>query len=47
MSDDEPGQPGEPFVLPIEDSIDLHAFAPKDIPSVGFGATVVRLRRPE
>jgi dsDNA-specific endonuclease/ATPase MutS2 len=24
----------EPVVLPIEDSIDLHAFAPKDIPSV-------------
>jgi DNA-nicking Smr family endonuclease len=34
MSDDEPGQPEEAFVLPIEDSIDLHAFAPKDIPSV-------------
>ena len=25
---------GDPVVLPIEDSIDLHAFAPKDIPSV-------------
>jgi len=25
---------GEPIVVPIEDSIDLHAFAPKDIPSV-------------
>ena len=25
---------GEPVVLPIEDSIDLHAFSPKDIPSV-------------
>jgi DNA-nicking Smr family endonuclease len=24
----------EPVVLPIEDSIDLHPFAPKDIPSV-------------
>lgn len=24
----------EPVVLPIEDSIDLHAFSPKDIPSV-------------
>jgi len=24
----------EPVVVPIEDSIDLHAFAPKDIPSV-------------
>jgi DNA-nicking Smr family endonuclease len=26
--------PEDPVVLPIEDSIDLHAFAPKDIPSV-------------
>ena len=25
---------GEPVVIPIEDSIDLHAFSPKDIPSV-------------
>jgi DNA-nicking Smr family endonuclease len=25
---------GEPVVVPIEDSIDLHAFHPKDIPSV-------------
>lgn len=24
----------EPVVLPIEDSIDLHAFSPKDVPSV-------------
>jgi|SRR5918999_1613387 dsDNA-specific endonuclease/ATPase MutS2 len=24
----------EPIVLPIEDSIDLHAFRPEDIPSV-------------
>ena len=24
----------EPIVLPLEDSIDLHAFAPRDIPSV-------------
>lgn len=24
----------EPVVLPIEDSIDLHAFSPKDIPNV-------------
>jgi len=24
----------EPVVLPVEDFIDLHAFAPKDIPSV-------------
>lgn len=37
MSDDEPDKPDEsdaPVVLPIEDSIDLHAFAPKDVPSV-------------
>jgi DNA-nicking Smr family endonuclease len=37
VSDDEPDAPlpsHEPVVLPIEDSIDLHAFAPKDIPSV-------------
>lgn len=25
---------GEPVVLPITDSIDLHSFLPKDIPSV-------------
>lgn len=25
---------GEPVVVPIEDAIDLHAFHPKDIPSV-------------
>jgi DNA-nicking Smr family endonuclease len=31
----EPESPfSEPTVLPIEDSIDLHAFHPKDIPSV-------------
>ncbi|MBI4523785.1 MAG: Smr/MutS family protein [Deltaproteobacteria bacterium] len=24
----------EPVIVPIEDSIDLHAFSPKDIPSV-------------
>jgi DNA-nicking Smr family endonuclease len=30
MSDDEP----DPVVLPIEDSIDLHAFAPRDVRSV-------------
>lgn len=36
MRDDEPDEPDadEPVVLPIEDSIDLHAFAPKDVPSV-------------
>ena len=26
--------PDDPVVLPIEDSIDLHAFAPRDVPSV-------------
>ncbi|HKZ31315.1 MAG TPA: Smr/MutS family protein [Vicinamibacteria bacterium] len=31
MTDDDPD---EPVALPIEDSIDLHAFAPRDIPSV-------------
>jgi DNA-nicking Smr family endonuclease len=33
---DEPEAIGErdPVVLPIEDAIDLHAFAPRDIPSV-------------
>ena len=31
----EPESPfSEPIVLPIEDCIDLHAFHPKDIPSV-------------
>ena len=42
----------EPVELPIEDSIDLHAFAPRDIPSVveeyleqaaGLGFREVRL----
>jgi len=31
VTDDDPD---EPVALPIEDSIDLHAFAPRDIPSV-------------
>ena len=30
---DEPSE-DEPVIFPIEDSIDLHSFAPKDIPSV-------------
>jgi len=34
MSVEDPEASDEPLVLPIEDSIDLHAFAPKDIPSV-------------
>ena len=31
---EEPDERDEPVVVPIEDAIDLHAFAPKDIPSV-------------
>ena len=31
---EEPKDPEAPVVLPIEDSIDLHAFAPKDVASV-------------
>src|SRR5580765_4530224 len=31
---DEPDGPGDAHSVPIEDSIDLHAFAPRDIPSV-------------
>ena len=31
---DEPDEPGEDFVLPIEDFIDLHPFQPKEIRSV-------------
>jgi dsDNA-specific endonuclease/ATPase MutS2 len=31
---DEPEEHDAPVVVPIEDSIDLHAFAPKDIPAV-------------
>jgi DNA-nicking Smr family endonuclease len=31
---DEPKDPEAPVVLPIEDSIDLHAFAPKDVAAV-------------
>ncbi len=29
-----PDEPDEPVRVPIEDSLDLHAFAPRDIPSV-------------
>jgi len=29
----ESGEP-DPLILPIEDSLDLHTFAPRDIPSV-------------
>jgi len=34
MTDEDPEGPDDPVVFPIEDSIDLHAFAPRDIPSV-------------
>ena len=34
MTDLDPAAPGDPVRVPIEDSIDLHPFAPKDIPSV-------------
>ena len=34
MSGDETEDPDDAVVLPIEDSIDLHAFSPKDIPDV-------------
>jgi dsDNA-specific endonuclease/ATPase MutS2 len=34
-SDREPDAPfSEPVAIPLEDSIDLHSFSPKDIPSV-------------
>ena len=33
-SEEEPPPVSEPVVLPIEDSIDLHAFAPRDIADV-------------
>jgi dsDNA-specific endonuclease/ATPase MutS2 len=29
-----PGSEDPPVVLPIEDAVDLHAFAPRDIPSI-------------
>jgi dsDNA-specific endonuclease/ATPase MutS2 len=38
VEEDEPDTPAAeddaPFVMPIEDAIDLHTFAPRDIPSV-------------
>lgn len=34
-ADDEPAfDPDQPIVLPVEDALDLHPFAPRDIPSV-------------
>ena len=32
--EDLPDPPEEPVVLPIEDSLDLHTFTPRDIPDV-------------
>jgi dsDNA-specific endonuclease/ATPase MutS2 len=32
--DENPDDMEQPIVLPIEDALDLHAFAPRDIPSV-------------
>jgi dsDNA-specific endonuclease/ATPase MutS2 len=29
-----PPDPDDPVILPIEDSLDLHSFLPRDIPSV-------------
>jgi DNA-nicking Smr family endonuclease len=34
MTDEGTEEPDDPVVLPIEDSIDLHPFAPEEIPSV-------------
>lgn len=34
MDESRAESPDEPLVLPIEDALDLHAFAPRDIPSV-------------
>lgn len=31
---DDPANPDEPVRIPVEDALDLHAFAPPDIPSV-------------
>lgn|SRR6185369_563464 len=31
---DEPDGPNDPHTIPIEASIDLHVFAPRDVPSV-------------
>jgi dsDNA-specific endonuclease/ATPase MutS2 len=44
-----PAPEGAPVPLPIEDALDLHTFAPRDIPSVvqDYLAECVRLGLPE
>ncbi|HYB99061.1 MAG TPA: Smr/MutS family protein [Candidatus Limnocylindrales bacterium] len=37
QDDDEPFDENEPFVVPIEDALDLHPFAPRDIPAAVEG----------
>ena len=34
MDDDEPPGDDEPFAVPLEDALDLHTFAPRDVASV-------------
>ncbi|MCW5892975.1 MAG: Smr/MutS family protein [bacterium] len=34
MSEDEPEPVDDPVVVPIEDALDLHPFAPRDVPDV-------------
>ena len=34
MAPESPSPPGEPLRIPIEDALDLHAFAPRDVRSV-------------
>ena len=32
--DPQPGEPDSPVIPPVDDSLDLHTFAPRDIPDV-------------
>jgi len=32
--DDDPGDPDRPVEIPVEDSLDLHSFPPRDVPDV-------------
>jgi dsDNA-specific endonuclease/ATPase MutS2 len=34
LADDEVFDPEQPFEIPVEDSIDLHPFPPRDVPDV-------------